>query len=311
MNRDRHASAFVFAPATLLTVTIEAGERGAEIHLHAGGQGVWQARMIAELGVAVTLCGPFGGETGHVLTQLVSEEEFDLKVVDVDSSNGAYVHDRRSGDRTEIADMAPPQLSRHEVDELYGVALIEGLEAGVCVLGGPHYDHVVPADMYRRLAHDLRANGKTVIVDLSGEPLDAALEGGVTVLKVADDEVGAEDGDPVAAARQLHEKGAEQVIVTRGPEPAIALCDGRPFEVVPPELESTEHRGAGDSLTAGIAAGLARGLELGDAIRLGAAAGAMNVTRRGLASGNRDVIERLAQRVELRPAEKEPHRERE
>jgi 1-phosphofructokinase len=166
----------------------------------------------------------------------------------------------------------------------------------------------VPADVYRRLAHDLRANGKTVIVDLSGEPLDAALEGGVTVLKVADDEVGADDGDPLVVARELLEKGAEQVIVTRGRKPALALCDGEPYEVVPPELESTEHRGAGDSLTAGIAAGLARGLDLMDAIRLGAAAGATNVTRRGLASGNREVIERLAERVELRPAREESHR---
>jgi 1-phosphofructokinase len=305
MATDAGGTVCVFAPSPLLTVTVEAGERGAEIHLHAGGQGVWQARMITELGVAATLCGPFGGETGRVLTHLIGDEEFDLKAVRVESSNGAYVHDRRSGDRVEVAEMAPPQLSRHDVDELYGIALIEGLESDVCVLGGPHYEHVVPAAIYRRLAHDLRSNGKTVIVDLSGEPLKASLQGGVTVLKVADDEVDAEDDDPAEIARELQQKGADHVIVTRGREPALALYDGELYEVVPPELESTEHRGAGDSLTAGIAAGLARGLEFMDALRLGAAAGATNVTRRGLASGNRDVIERLAKRVELRPAQKE------
>jgi 1-phosphofructokinase len=309
MDPERRESAFVFAPSPLLTVTIEEGERGAEIHLHAGGQGVWQARMIQELGVDVTLCGPFGGETGGILAGIIGDLDFELRAVEVESSNGAYVHDRRRGEREEIAEMEPPQLSRHEVDELYGAALIEGLESGVCVLGGPHYSHVLPADIYRRFAHDLRSNGKIVIVDLSGEPLDAALEGGVTVLKVADDEVGADDGgdgDPEAAARELRKRGAESVIVTRGKEPALALVDDSLLEVVPPELESTEHRGAGDSLTAGIAAGLARGLELTDAICLGAAAGAINVTRRGLASGRRDVIERLAKRVQLRAPEEKP-----
>lgn len=50
----------VFAPSPQLTVTVE--ERGGEpdLHLHAGGQGVWQARMIASLGVPVTMCAARG-----------------------------------------------------------------------------------------------------------------------------------------------------------------------------------------------------------------------------------------------------------
>ena len=43
----------VFSPAPQLTVTVEQGPDGPDIHLHAGGQGVWQARMIASLGVPV------------------------------------------------------------------------------------------------------------------------------------------------------------------------------------------------------------------------------------------------------------------
>jgi 1-phosphofructokinase len=301
-------SAFVFAPSLMVTVTIEPGERGPDIHIHAGGQGFWQARMIRELGVDVQLCGAFGGETGRLLEAMLADLHVDVRAVSVAGANGAYVHDRRSGEREELAEMVPPQLSRHEVDELYGAALVAGLEAGVCVLGGPHYSDVIPADVYRRLASDLGANGKRVVVDLAGEPLDAALEAGVTVLKLADEEL-PDDGrersanELAEALRALHDRGAEAVVVTRAERPAVVLDGDELYEVEPPALEATDPSGAGDSLTAGLAAGLARGLELADAVRLGVAAGALNVTRRGLASGSRDEIERLAERIELRPLE--------
>ncbi|MDO9590149.1 MAG: hypothetical protein Q7J04_03290, partial [Microcella sp.] len=45
----------VFAPAPQLTVTVEAEGKHESVHLHAGGQGVWQARMLTEMGCTVTL----------------------------------------------------------------------------------------------------------------------------------------------------------------------------------------------------------------------------------------------------------------
>ena len=64
MPADPHVC--VFDPSPILTVTIEAAndDGDAEIHLHAGGQGFWIARLLAELDVDVVLCGAFGGESG-------------------------------------------------------------------------------------------------------------------------------------------------------------------------------------------------------------------------------------------------------
>ncbi len=58
-------------------------------------------------------------------------------------------------------------------------------------------------------------------------------------------------------------------------------------------------------MTAGLAAALARGHGLEDALCLAAAAAALNVTRRGLATGDRHQIERMAARVEVRRLERE------
>ena len=49
-----------------------------------------------------------------------------------------------------------------------------------------------------------------------------------------------------------------------------------------------------------LAATLARGMRIEDALRWGAAAGATNFLRHGLGTGSRDVVADLLPRVELR-----------
>lgn len=301
----------VFAPSPLLTVTIESRASEPDVHLHAGGQGVWVARMVATLGVPVRLCGCFGGETGLLLQILVEREGVDLVAIASEAANAAYVHDRRSGERQVVAQMNPPPLSRHEMDQLYGAVILEALEAGVCVLSGTPSPDVVPAEVYRRLAEDVRANGTKVVADLSGDQLRAVLEGGVDVLKVSHDELIEderieEDNEEqlLAAMHRLRADGAVNVVVSRANRPALAIVDDTTVEVAFPPLQPVDTRGGGDSMTAGLAAALARGQELEDALRLAGAAGALNVTRRGLATGDRYQIERMAARVEVRRLER-------
>jgi 1-phosphofructokinase len=301
--------AFVFAPDPLLTVTVEAGSDSDEIHLHAGGQGFWVAQMIANLGVEVSLCGPFGGESGRVVRSLIDQDAgIRIRAIETVGCNGVYVHDRRRGERVAVAETPPTPLGRHELDDLYGAAFLGGLESEVAVLAGPGpwETPVLPADIYRRLTTDLRANGRSVVADLSGEPLACALEGGLTVLKVSHEELMQDgrvhdDGEEALldAMFALRKQGADNVLITRAEEPALALLDGKVVKLRPPVLEVVDHRGAGDSMTAGLAAGLARGLDMLDALRLGAAAASLNVTRRGLATGDRREIERLADHIEL------------
>jgi 1-phosphofructokinase len=209
----------------------------------------------------------------------------------------------------EWARTAPPALARHQLDELYNIALLEGLESGAAVLAGPDGERVLPPDTYRRLASDLVGGGVPVIADLSGEYLAAAAAGRATVLKVSHEDLitdgRARSDDPAELMRAMEglaRAGAQTVIVSRAAEPALVLADGRFTELCTPTFERADHRGAGDAMTAGLAAGVARGAGLEQALRLGAAAGALNSTRHGLATGGRAQIERLARRIEARPA---------
>jgi 1-phosphofructokinase len=300
----------VFAPAPQLTVTIEKQHDRAELHVHAGGQGIWQTRMITSLGARVTLCVSAGGEVGTVLAPLLELDGVTVRTVIRESGSGWYVHDRRGGSREEIAEDPGTPLSRHELDELYSVALAEGLRAGLAVLSGPAHPSVVAPAVYRRLAADLGANGCRVIADLAGDHLTAVLEAGISVAKVSHEELiddgrapDDSEGSLVTALRRLHADGAGTALVSRGSQGALALIDDQVYEVGMPKLTAAETRGAGDSMTAGVAAVLARGGEMTEAVRTGVAAGALNVTRHGLGSGHVDAVSVLTERVQLTPLE--------
>lgn len=306
--RLRPCSIAIFDPSPVLTITVEAGADRAEIHLHAGGQGFWVARMAARLGAEVGLCVPLGGETGEVLRSLLAIDGVELRWTGVAGPSGAYLHDRRSGERVEIVETPSLALHRHELDELYGIVLAAGLDADFTILTGPRNHGVLPTETYERLTRDLKENGQFVLADLSGEPLAAALRGGVDLVKVSDEDLRADgrlEGDElraaIAAARRLREEGAANVLISRGDRTAVALLQDRLLGVTGPRFRPLDEHGAGDSMFAALAVGLGSGLSIENALQIGVAAGALNVTRRGLGTGDPHEISKVALQVEVEP----------
>lgn len=296
----------VFAPSPHLSVEVETLHDTSELHVHAGSQGVWQARVIASLGAPVTLIGAFGGETGEVLQHLIARDGVDLIPFEVAARNGGHVYDDRRDEEDALAEVPGGQLSRHEVDGLYESALLEGMKCSTVLLSGPSDGRTLPVELYGRLAADLRANGCRVMADLSGEMLTAVLAGGVDFVKVSHEELladgRAKDGsveEIASALHALHEEGAESVVVSRASDPALALLDDVLYEVRVPPLHPINPRGSGDSMTAAVAAGLTGESSLPEAVRLGGAAGALNITRRGLGTIRGENVRSLAERVEL------------
>jgi 1-phosphofructokinase len=298
----------VFAPAPILTVVIERGTGDAgELHIHPGGQGFWVARMLTHLGASTTLVTPLGGETGDVFGHLISDHGVDVRTVEVAEPTGAYVHDRRAGEREVWWQATLSPLGRHEVDDLYTATLAAALEAGVCVITGTHrQDAVLPEGTFTRLSADLRANDVAVLVDLQGDHLREALAGGVHAVKVSEDELvedgwaeSPEDEAVLAGIERLVEEGAADVVVSRAEGGAIARLNGRLMRASGPEMTAIDPSGAGDSMTAALAFARASALTPEQTMRLAVAAGAMNVTRHGLGSGDAKAIEKLAANVEV------------
>ena len=300
----------VFAPWPIVSVTIERTPDGADdIYFNAAGQGFWIARMAMALGARTTLCGPFGGHTGLLCRQLIEAEGVALRPVPMANANGSYVDDRREGERRQIAQQPSPALSRHEADDLYDAALSEGLRAGTVILSGQHEQRNLPAERVAALARDLHRNGVGVVADVAGPTL-RALDGGISILKVSHEELIALDlarddsrDQLVGAIRRLADGVAECVVVSRAERGALAWMDGALYEVDQPRLEAIDKSGAGDSMTAALGVALASGHDGPATLRLAAAVGALNVTRRGRGTGTRADAEEIARLVEVRRCE--------
>ncbi|HVD86103.1 MAG TPA: PfkB family carbohydrate kinase [Solirubrobacterales bacterium] len=299
----------VFSPNPMLSITIEAltAEGGDDIHLHAAGQGVWVARMAAELGAEPVLCGFIGGEVGSVLRPLLEELPIELRLVETAVASGAYIHDRRSGEREPVGQSAAMPPSRHEVDDLFSATVAAALDCELLAVCGPYPEEGVPLEIYGSLVTDVKANGKPVIVDLSSPRLDRALEGQPDLIKINDWQLAGFVSGPVdteermrAAMERVQEGGAGSVIITRAGDPALAMRDGKVWELTPPKFEGGAPEGCGDSMMGALSATLAAGREWEDVLRLSAAAGATNFLRHGLGTGARAVIEELAPRVRVR-----------
>jgi 1-phosphofructokinase len=295
----------IFSPDPLLAVAVEATGTGRdEVHVHAAGQGVWAAKIAAELGGDPVLCGFSGGETGAVLEGLLRSIE--LRLVRCAQPNGAYVVDRRQG-RELLAQAYAGPRTRHEVDELISETCATALSSDVLVVCNPYPAETIPEDAYTQVVGDARDAGIEVLVDLSTPRLDAALAGHPQLVKINDWELaefvrGPVDGPALReGAERLRAAGAEAVVITRGGKSAVAFTATGDLEIVPPLFERGHREGCGDTMLGAMAVALGRGDNLPDALRLGAAAGAANFLRRGIGNPSAKVVDELLPRVAIQP----------
>ncbi|HEX6237637.1 MAG TPA: PfkB family carbohydrate kinase [Acidimicrobiales bacterium] len=310
----------VFAPAPVLVCTFEhpPDRSNPDVTLNVGGQGPWVARAAQALGADVALVTPLGGDTGVAAHHLLLEGAYEVHAVLTRAATACYVEEREGGERTCVRDAAPGRLVRQELDDLYSAALAEALDADVCVITGSPWGEVLDTSLLTRLTADLATLGRTTVADLSGLQLAAALDGGLDWLKVGHDELipdiaaatgapsgdlgvaGPDEGSLWAAAERLAGAGdrPRSVVVSRaGDAPSLVVTrDGR-YLVHSPALTAAGARGSGDTMTAALATGLAAHRPPIDVLRWAAAAGAANVVRKGSATPDPELVERLSAAV--------------
>ena len=210
--------------------------------------------------------------------------------------------DEASGATTELVENARP-LSTHELDEFCHAFTRRAAQADVVVLTGS-----LPPGTPPQIYFDLLGLTKAAaVLDIRGPELLAALERRPLVVKPNREELAATLGRPLTDDRELVAgqgepmNGAVWVIVTAGKAAVWISSASELWCIEPPAVQPVVNPiGCGDCLAAGIAAGVAKQQSVPEAIVLGLAAAAENVSQLLPARLDVKCVDERAQSLKLR-----------
>ena len=206
-----------------------------------------------------------------------------------------------SGVVTELVPEAPP-LTPDELAE-FRTAFAEEVQAAAVVVLIGSLPPQTPSGLYRDLVEQVQ--GKAII-DARGPELLEALAARPFLVKPNREELErtlarslADDSALFEAMRELHQRGAEWVVVTGGKAPVYASGPRELLRLEPPPAAVVNPIGCGDCLAAGIAWATAAGQEPADAIRFGLGTALDKLGRLLPGQVERDRVEALARSVTL------------
>ena len=252
-----------------------------------GGKGLNQAVAVAKLGAAVTLIGRVARDAfGTQLKAFLAAEAIDLAFLheSAEAHTGTAVITTANADNTIVvipganalvspADVAAPVLAKGDI----AVSQFE-----------------IPLPTIIAFFERARAAGATTIlnpapaIEFGRELLDL-----VDILILNEGELGLlartvlceGDGHPrfIEAIRSLGSGRNKIVCVTLGRRGALALIDGKPLIVPGCAVKAVDTTGAGDCFVGAVAAQLATGKSIEDALNYANAAASISVQRMGAA----------------------------
>ena len=266
-----------------------------------GGGGVNVSRVLRRLGVASPAFVVAGGSVGAELVDRLRGAGVDVIDFEIEGNTreSLAITESVTGSQYRISLPGP---SVTDLDALRRAVLGATDGAAIVVVSGS-LPPGVTADF---LVSMVEALGARTIVDTSGPALAALARHSATIIKPSQRElvdlVGWEptttDQIEQAVAEVLSWGAVEAVVASRGPSGALLMTrHGDPRWFRPPPVRPVSTVGAGDSMVAGISAGLASGRSLDEAVRLGVAAGTATVLTPGTELCEAADVERLIDQV--------------
>lgn len=267
----------------------------------AGGGGINVSKAIRRLGGESLALFTSGGPTGLTLQNLVENEGSHYQIIGIEELTRENFVVTETATNLQYRFGTPgPVLSYAEA-----VACLAHLETMP-----PSIDYLVasgslpfglPVDFYAQIARLAKAKNCRFVLDTAGEPLQAALNEGVFLIKPNAGElarlVGVERldaGQIREAADSLIGAGKTQiVVVSLGPNGAMLVtADVHEFVPAPP-VKKISTVGAGDSLVGGIVYALAQGKSYADMILQGVACGTAATMNPGTELFHKADVDRL------------------
>lgn len=252
--------------------------RASRVTIGVGGKGANTARMITQLGGNPELIGFAGGPNGRLLEKMLTNEDVAFQHVETEGETRICQTLLEAGhpESTELVEEMPA-IRPHEWGQVVELFRSLNLSDAVVPISGK-LPAGAPVDAYAQIAERVAGQGGRVILDAPGEPLLLALEHKPFIVKINDVELLETFGgdDLMTACRELIQRGAQSVLITRGSRSAFYIDESQILKIFPPKIEAVNPVGSGDAVTAGMAMELARGGDVPEAIITGIACGAAN-----------------------------------
>jgi len=285
-------------------LTINSVNRAATTLEGAAGKAINVAKVLKTLGEHPIATGFLGGERGAALLAVLKAKGIDLDFVTVATRTRECITviDNSSNEQTELVEESQPvAVAAYNKLILPIKRRVHGCRAvvmsGTITPGGP-------VNFYNRCTQIARNAGALPVVDAQGAVLIDSLLARPGLVKPNRTELAATVGrklqtetEVIRAMHELHERGAERVVVTAGREPALAFDGKTCWKIISPRIRAVNPIGSGDAFTAALVWRVIRGEDLGEACRWASASGAANALSAMPGEVNRSDVERLARKA--------------
>ncbi|MDP4095048.1 MAG: 1-phosphofructokinase [Bacillota bacterium] len=286
----------------------EAGKlyRAENVIKSAGGKGINVSRVASILGEKVCTIGFKAGETGNWLEGKLKELGVMTAFVEVpgESRTNNNIIDNSSGKETEILEKGP-FISDQAVARFKDVfeQSLKNTEVLVCSGGLPDG---ISSDFYAMLIGIAREKGIKTILDTSKEVLTEGIKSCPYLIKPNLRELSDFAGRPldkiediVDTCRTILMSGVEIAVVSMGRDGALFVTGEKVIRAYPPKLTAVNTIGSGDSMVAGMAAGIIRDYSPENMFKLGMACAAANTQFKEIGYITVELVEKYMSEIKV------------
>lgn len=220
-----------------------------------GGKGLNVSKPASIYGAEVVATGFVGGHAGNYIEDALKPFGIrgDFYHVDAESRSCINIWDEINHVQTEFLE---PGFTLTEEDfQGFKKKFRELVQNADVVSMSGSVPKGLDGTAYQSLVRIVKEAGKPVILDTSGKLLELGIEACPTLIKPNIDEIRMLTGkqcdnmqDIMEAAKAIHAKGVEIVVVSLGAEGSLAVGDEGIFRAVVPKIDAVNTVGCGDSM---------------------------------------------------------------
>ena len=232
--------------------------RAVDIAWGMGGKATDVSWTLGKLGVPTRALGFAAGSNGVRMEEMLRERGVETDFVWTEGETRLNIivvtRDGQSTITSSSLKVSPEHLSK--LIERYQKAL----NGASCVVMGGSLPSGLPMEFYAEAITQAKKQNVPVIFDSSGPSLLAGVKSRPEVIKPNLTELGdllgyapASRSEIENAARKIHDEYGSNVIITLGPEGAVAVLKGASYFIHPMLIPVVSAAGAGDGVLAGMA----------------------------------------------------------